>query len=113
MRIKSSITLKLSIKCKNRNEYKFNFKFYHYVIVLMSFQLKRNFYMICLDTNCDINLINKQFLKQSRLNNLRKKIKKFIFLKNIDTIKDFIDNYFDLNMYIKDKSNDKNVVIHI
>ena len=70
-------------------------------------------YIICVNIEYTITFIDCKFFKNLTLNLFIKKIQIFIFVYNVDIAKHLINNYFILNIYIKDYICDKKSIAHI
>ena len=57
-------------------------------------------------------LIDRRFLKNLKLNNLMKKFKTFIIVKDIEIVKYVIDDYLLFFMYVKKQIDDQFIVVH-
>ena len=57
-------------------------------------------------------LINRRFLNDLKLNNLMKKFKIFIVVRNIEIVKHVIDDYLLIFMYVKKQIDNQIVVVY-
>ena len=89
------------------------FKFYHYATILMNFIWKNVSYNVCFDIDCIMILIDKQFLKKFRLERSLKKFQIMIFVREMNIKRYLTNDYLIMNLYIKEKIENKNVVTYL
>ena len=88
------------------------FKFYYHMTIFMSFIWKNVLYNVCFNIDCIMILIDKQFLKEFRLERLLKKFRIMIFVWKVGTKRYLTNDYLIINLYIKEKIEKKSVVAH-
>ncbi len=89
------------------------FCLYYYIIILLEFVWQSSLYIIYIDIEYTITLINCKFLENLVLNLSIKKTQAFISICDIDIARYLIDNYLILDIYIKDYIRNKESIAHI
>ena len=99
---------------KQTKQLEYDFRSYRYIILQMLFNLQNSIKSnICVDTECDMSLIDRQFLKNILSNKEIYIMSIAIAIRDIDDRSHILSKYIDLNIWILESNKNDSIMTYI